>query len=151
LNPVKIGGYAGEKEKPLTDIVSGGEVSRIMLGLKSILSNADEIPTMIFDEIDSGVGARLGEIIAKKLLKISQNHQVIAVTHLPQIACRANRHLYINKYIKDNKTYIKLESLKGEEQLNEIARMIDGEQYGLISLEHAREMLYGKGIVKNEE
>jgi DNA repair protein RecN (Recombination protein N) len=139
---------AGEKEKTLADIISGGEVSRIMLGLKSILSDADEIPIMIFDEIDSGVGARLGEVVAKKLLKISYNHQVIAVTHLPQIACRANRHLYINKYVKNNKTDIQVRCLSGDEQIAEIARMLDGEQYGSISVEHAREMLYGKDSVK---
>jgi len=139
---------AGEKEKPLAYIISGGEVSRIMLGLKSILSEADEIPTMIFDEIDSGVGARLGEVVARKLAKISHNHQVIAVTHLPQIACRANRHLYINKYVEDNKTNIQVKCLSGNEQIAEIARMLDGEQYGSISIEHAREMLYGKDSVK---
>lgn len=139
---------AGENEKPLADIISGGEISRIMLGLKSILSEADEIPTMIFDEIDSGVGARLGEVVATKLAKISHNHQVIAVTHLPQIACSANRHLYINKYVKDNKTNIQVRCLSGDDQLAEIARMLDGEQYGSISLEHAREMLYGKDSVK---
>jgi DNA repair protein RecN (Recombination protein N) len=139
---------AGEKEKPLADIISGGEVSRIMLGLKSILSEADEIPTMIFDEIDSGVGARLGEVVATKLAKISHNHQVITVTHLPQIACRANKHLYINKDVKDNKTDIKVRCLSGDEQLAEIARMLDGDQYGSISLEHAREMLYRKDSVK---
>ncbi len=137
---------AGEKTKPLTDIVSGGEVSRIMLGLKSILSKADNIPTMIFDEIDSGVGARLGEVIADKLSNISQNHQVIAVTHLPQIASRADQHLYISKFVQENKTGIDLKRLEGKEQLAEIARMLDGEQYGSISLEHAREMLYRKGV-----
>jgi DNA repair protein RecN (Recombination protein N) len=142
---------AGEKEKPLADIISGGEVSRIMLGLKSILSKADQIPTMIFDEIDSGVGARLGEVIAQKLLKISQNHQIIAVTHLPQIACRARQHLYISKFVYQNKTGIQLKKLAGNEQLDEIARMLDGEQYGSISLEHAREMLYRKESFEDEK
>ncbi len=142
---------AGEKVKPLADIVSGGEVSRIMLGLKSILSKADQIPTMIFDEIDSGVGARLGEVIANKLSKISQNHQVIAVTHLPQIACRASQHLFISKFVYQKKTGIQLKKLYGNEQLDEIARMLDGEQYGSISLEHAREMLYRKEVSEDEK
>jgi len=146
-----IASNAGEKEKPLADIISGGEVSRIMLGLKSILSKADKIPTMIFDEIDSGVGARLGEIIANKLSKISHNHQVIAVTHLPQIACKANLHLYISKYIHHNKTGVQLKRLVGNEQLDEIARMLDGEQYGSISLEHARKMLFRKEPFKDEK
>ena len=135
----------GEKEKPLANIVSGGEVSRIMLGLKSILSKADQIPTMIFDEIDSGVGARLGEVIAQKLAKIARDHQVIAVTHLPQIACQANQHIFIDKYVSQNKTSITLKKLVGEEQLYEIARMLDGEKYGSISIEHARKMLSKKG------
>ena len=135
----------GEKIKSLAEIVSGGEVSRIMLGLKSVLGKSDQIPTMIFDEIDSGVGARLGEIIARKLVKIAKGHQVIAVTHLPQIACRANQHLYISKYISDNKTALSLKRLTGDEQLYEIARMLDGDKYGSISIEHARKMLYHKG------
>lgn len=134
---------AGEKLKPLSEIVSGGEVSRIMLGLKSILSKADQIPTMIFDEIDSGVGARLGETIAQKLVKLAHDHQVIAVTHLPQIACQADQHLYINKYTSQNKTTIELKKLSKDEQLYEIAKMLDGEKYGSISIEHARKMLDG--------
>jgi DNA repair protein RecN (Recombination protein N) len=141
----------GEKAKPLTEIVSGGEVSRIMLGLKSVLSRADQIPIMIFDEIDSGVGARLGDIIAHKLTKIAQDHQVIAVTHLPQIACQANQHLYISKSTYHNKTAITIKKLAGDEQLCEIARMLDGEQYGSISIEHARKMLYRKGADGNEK
>ncbi len=141
----------GERIKPLVDIVSGGEVSRIMLGLKSVLSRADQIPVMIFDEIDSGVGARLGEIVAGKLAKIAKDHQVIAVTHLPQIACRANQHLYISKYISDNKTALSLKRLAGEEQLYEIARMLDGDKYGFISIEHAKKMLYQKGKERNGE
>jgi DNA repair protein RecN (Recombination protein N) len=116
-----------------------------MLGLKSILSKADQIPTMIFDEIDSGVGARLGEVIAQKLAKIARDHQVIAVTHLPQIACQANQHIFIDKYVSQNKTSITLKKLVGEEQLYEIARMLDGEKYGSISIEHARKMLSKKG------
>ncbi len=135
----------GEKIKPLTDIVSGGEVSRIMLGLKSILSKADQVPIMIFDEIDSGVGARLGAIIARKLAKIAQNHQVIAVTHLPQIACQANQHLYISKHVSLNKTVLSIKKLAGDEQLYEIARMLDGDKYGSISIEHAEKMLQQKG------
>ena len=135
----------GEKVKPLSEIVSGGEVSRIMLGLKSILSKADQIPTMIFDEIDSGVGARLGENIAQKLAKLAESHQVIAVTHLPQIASLADQHLYISKYTSQKKTALTIKRLQGDEQLSEIARMLDGEKYGALSIEHARKMLYRKG------
>lgn len=141
----------GEKAKPLSEIVSGGEASRIMLGLKSILSEADQIPTMIFDEIDSGVGARLGETIAQKLAKLADKHQVIAVTHLPQIASLANLHLYISKHTSQNKTNLTLNKLTGDERLSEIARMLDGEKYGTLSIEHARKMLYRKGERLNEK
>ncbi len=141
----------GENLKPLAEIVSGGEISRIMLGLKSVLSKVDYIPTMIFDEIDSGVGARLGEIIAQKLLKISQYHQVITVTHLPQIASRAKQHLFISKYVHHNKTGILVKKLYGNAQVEEIAHMLDGEKYGSISIEHARKMLDREEILKDEK
>ena len=131
----------GERLRPLARIVSGGEVSRIMLALKSILSEVDQVPTLIFDEIDSGVGARLGEVIAQKLRNLSKKRQVICVTHLPQIACRAGRHFYIEKYILNNQTGIKLIEMRGEEQVKEIARMLDGSQMSKITIQHAQKML----------
>ena len=131
----------GEKLRPLARIVSGGEVSRIMLALKSILSEVDQVPTLIFDEIDSGVGARLGEVIAQKLKALSKKRQVICVTHLPQIACRAGRHFYIEKYILNNQTGIRLKEMEGEERVKEIARMLDGSQMGEITIQHAQKML----------
>jgi len=131
----------GERLRPLARIVSGGEVSRIMLALKSILSEVDQVPTLIFDEIDSGVGARLGEVIAQKLRNLSKKRQVICVTHLPQIACRAGRHFYIEKYISNNQTGIKLIEIGGEEQVKEIARMLDGSQMSKITIQHAQKML----------
>ena len=131
----------GEKLRPLARIVSGGEVSRIMLALKSILSEVDQVPTLIFDEIDSGVGARLGEIIAQKLKALSKKRQVICVTHLPQIACRAGRHFYIEKYILNGQTGIKLIEMRGKERIKEIARMLDGSQMSEITIQHAQKML----------
>jgi DNA repair protein RecN (Recombination protein N) len=131
----------GERLRPLARIVSGGEVSRIMLALKSILSEVDQVPTLIFDEIDSGVGARLGEVIAQKLKALSRKRQVICVTHLPQIACRAGRHFYIEKYILNNQTGIRLSEMKGEERVKEIARMLDGSQMSEITIRHAQKML----------
>ena len=131
----------GERLHPLARIVSGGEVSRIMLALKSILSEVDQVPTLIFDEIDSGVGARLGEVIAQKLRKLSKKRQVICVTHLPQIACRAGRHFYIEKYVLNNQTGIKLIEMRGEERVKEIARMLDGSQMSEITIQHAQKML----------
>jgi len=131
----------GERLRPLARIVSGGEVSRIMLALKSILSEVDQVPTLIFDEIDSGVGARLGEVIAQKLKALSKKRQVICVTHLPQIACRAGRHFYIEKYILNNQTGIRLKEMEGEERVKEIARMLDGSQMSEITIRHAQKML----------
>ncbi len=131
----------GERLRPLARIISGGEVSRIMLALKSILSEVDQVPTLIFDEIDSGVGARLGEVIAQKLKALSKKRQVICVTHLPQIACRAGRHFYIEKYILNNQTGIKLIEMKGKERIKEIARMLDGSQMSEITIQHAQKML----------
>jgi len=131
----------GEKLRPLARIVSGGEVSRIMLALKSILSEVDQVPTLIFDEIDSGVGARLGEVIAQKLRNISEKRQVICVTHLPQIACRARRHFYIEKYVLENQTGIRLKEMKGGDRVKEIARMLDGSQMSDITIQHAQKML----------
>ena len=131
----------GERLRPLARIVSGGEVSRIMLALKSILSEVDQVPTLIFDEIDSGVGARLGEVIAQKLKALSKKRQVICVTHLPQIACRAGRHFYIEKYILNNQTGITLKEMEGEERVKEIARMLDGSQMSEITIQHAQKML----------
>ena len=131
----------GERLRPLARIVSGGEVSRIMLALKSILSEVDQVPTLIFDEIDSGVGARLGEVIAQKLSKLSEKRQVICVTHLPQIACRAGRHFYVEKYVLNNQTEIKLNEMRDEERVKEIARMLDGSQMSEITIQHAQKML----------
>jgi len=131
----------GERLRPLARIISGGEVSRIMLALKSILSEVDQVPTLIFDEIDSGVGARLGEVIAQKLRNLSKKRQVICVTHLPQIACRAGRHFYIEKYILNNQTGITLNEMRGEERVKEIARMLDGSQMSEITIQHAQKML----------
>jgi len=131
----------GERLRPLARIISGGEVSRIMLALKSILSEVDQVPTLIFDEIDSGVGARLGEVIAQKLRNLSEKRQVVCVTHLPQIACRAGRHFYIEKYILNNQTGIKLREMRGEERVKEIARMLDGNQMSEITIRHAQKML----------
>ena len=131
----------GERLRPLARIVSGGEVSRIMLALKSILSEVDQVPTLIFDEIDNGVGARLGEIIAQKLKVLSRKRQVICVTHLPQIACKAGRHFYIEKYILNDQTGIRLREMEGEERVKEIARMLDGSQMSEITIRHAQKML----------
>ncbi len=116
----------GESVKSLNKIASGGEISRVMLALKSIIGNSDNINTMIFDEIDAGIGGQTATVVGEKLYKISLFRQVICITHLPQIACFADNHLLVEKYIKDNKTKISIKKMVSEDKVDEIARMMSG-------------------------
>ena len=131
----------GESLKSLNKVASGGEISRIMLALKSIISKVDNINTMVFDEIDTGIGGETAAIVGEKLFKISENKQVICITHLPQIACFADRHLFINKYIEKNKTKINISILSEQEKIQEISRMLSGRKESDISLMHAKELI----------
>ncbi|MHB8276789.1 MAG: DNA repair protein RecN [Candidatus Humimicrobiaceae bacterium] len=131
----------GESLKSLNKVASGGEISRIMLALKSIISKVDNINTMVFDEIDTGIGGETAAIVGEKLFKISENKQVICITHLPQIACFADRHLFINKYIEKNKTKINISILSEQEKIQEISRMLSGRKESDISLMHAEELI----------
>ncbi len=116
----------GEPFKPLTKIASGGETSRLMLGLKSILSAADATPTLIFDEIDAGISGRSGQIVGEKLWMLTRNHQVICVTHLPQIAAFADTHYNVNKQIFDDRTSTIVDELRPEQRVREIAQIMGG-------------------------
>ena len=129
----------GEPVKPLRKVASGGEVSRIMLALKNIAADRGGIPTMIFDEIDTGISGRMAQVVAQKLKNISDGRQVICVTHLPQIASMADRHFLISKQSDDEKTTTSLKQLKGGTRVEEIARLAGGDSS--VSLQHAREML----------
>jgi len=131
----------GEPPKPLTKIASTGEISRFTLALKGALSEADRVPVLIFDEIDIGVGGRSGEVIGKKLWALARSHQVICVTHLPQIAAFADAHYGIHKEAVGERTLSMLETLDGESRIGEIAAMLGGRQYGETSLESARELI----------
>jgi len=131
----------GEPLKPLAKIASGGEMSRIMLAIKKILADADRIPTLIFDEIDMGVGGGTALKIGQKLHFISSGHQVICVTHLAQIACMADCHYYISKTGSGERTVTVVSKLEGEEIVREIARLMGGSDETEISLSHAREIL----------
>ncbi len=135
----------GEPLKPLSKIASGGEISRVMLGLKTLLGAADRIPTMVFDEIDTGIGGKIAEIVGKKLEHISSAHQVVCITHLPQIASKGSAHLYVEKQIEQEHTVTTIRLLPGQKRLEEIARMLGGETITKTSLQHAREML-GKNV-----
>lgn len=130
----------GEDLKPLTRIASGGEISRLMLALKALTADQEQVPTMIFDEIDSGIGGKTAQKVAEKLDQISSRRQVITITHLPHIASMADKHLFIDKEIKDGTTRTRVIELKSSDRTQELARMLEGEQ-SETALSHAREML----------
>ncbi len=140
-----ISANAGELPKPLAKIASGGELSRIMLAIKNVLADADNIGTMIFDEIDTGVSGRAAQKIAMKLHQVSQGRQVICVTHLAQIAAQGDVHLFISKSVRDGKTYTQVSSLLNESRVEEIARIMGGIEITDLQLQSAREMLEKAG------
>ena len=131
----------GEPLKPLAKIASGGEISRIMLALKTALAKVDNIPLLIFDEIDVGIGGEIASLVGKKLKKLSQNHQVICITHLQQIASYGDHHFRVFKTQRGERTVTEVKELSKDERVEEIARMIAGEEITDLSLEHAREFL----------
>ncbi|MFB0526627.1 MAG: DNA repair protein RecN [bacterium] len=131
----------GEDLKPINQIASGGEISRIMLALKTILAQADQIPTLIFDEIDVAIGGRIAQVVGRKMRDLFPNHQVICVTHLPQIAVFASNHYFVGKKISGGRTKTMVSVLDKKEKESEIARMLGGERLTEITLKHAREMI----------
>lgn len=139
----------GEGLKPLSKIISGGEMSRIMLGFKSILAEYDGIPTLIFDEIDTGISGRTAQVVGEKIKKISKNHQVISISHLPQIAALADSHYLINKASVSNKSITTITKLSYEERVLEMARILGGVDVTDTTLNHAREMLEMTKKLKN--
>lgn len=130
----------GEGVKPLAKIASGGELSRIMLGIKSVLAGKDDIDTLIFDEIDTGISGRTAQRVSEKMADISKNHQIICITHLPQIASMADTHFMIHKHIVDGFTKTDISPLSGEGIVEEIARMLGGSEITDIVMENARQM-----------
>ena len=131
----------GEPLKPLTKIASGGELSRIMLALKSIFSKHQGITSIIFDEVDTGVSGRVAQSMAEKIYKISNGSQVLCITHLPQVAAMADAHLYISKETKGDRTVTSISELKTEEKVKEVARMISGVEITDLTKQHASELL----------
>ncbi len=130
----------GEEPKPLHMVASGGELSRIMLAVKTVLADDDDIPTLIFDEIDTGISGRTAQMVSEKLSYIGRNHQVLCITHLPQIASMADRHYLIEKSSRTGKTETRIHKLDGEESVTELARLLGGAQITEAVLENAREM-----------
>ncbi len=130
----------GEPVKPLARIASGGELSRIMLALKSVAKRA-EVPTLVFDEIDTGIGGRTAQVLGEKLASLARKCQVMCVTHLPQVASRAAHHFSVDKVVEGGRSYVRLRTLNGEERVKELARMLGAEEGSSIAAQHAREML----------
>ncbi|HHW02673.1 MAG TPA: DNA repair protein RecN [Thermoanaerobacterales bacterium] len=131
----------GEPLKPLAKIISGGETSRIMLAMKNIMAKVDNIPCLIFDEIDTGIGGRTAQIVGEKLAMVARSHQVLCVTHSPQIASLGDAHFLIKKQTTDGITSTKVSELTGDERINELARMLGGAKITDNTLAHAGEML----------
>ena len=131
---------AGQPLKPLNKVASGGEMSRFMLAVKNITADTDKVDTMIFDEIDIGISGETANVLALKLAKIGQNHQVICVTHLAQVASFGKTHFYISKAVENEKTKTSLKILNEELRIKEIARIIGGE-ISDFSMAHAKLML----------
>jgi len=133
----------------LAKIASGGETSRLMLGLKNVLARADEVPSLIFDEIDQGIGGRVGLVVGHKLWNLSRSHQVFCVTHLPQLAAFGDEHYQVQKLIMEQRTLTRVEQLEGESRLLELSQMLGEVSEGTLMSAHelmqvARQMSKGK-------
>ena len=141
----------GLAPQPLRKIASGGELSRIMLALKGVLAAGDRVSVLVFDEIDSNVGGRLGSIIGNKLRALATHHQVLCITHLPQIASYGDRHLTVRKEVHDGLTSTKVRPMAGAERLEELAEMIGGERITETTRAQARELLESAGVATSAE
>jgi DNA repair protein RecN (Recombination protein N) len=137
---------AGETSKSLARVASGGETARMMLALKSVLADSDRTPTLVFDEVDVGIGGRSGQMVGVKLQHLSVDHQVIVITHLPQIAAVAEHHFKIRKESEHGRTISRVMLLEDSERIDELAAMIDGEPPSATSRKAALEMLERAGI-----
>jgi DNA repair protein RecN (Recombination protein N) len=135
----------GFEPGPVSRIASGGELSRVMLALKTVLARVDEVPSLVFDEIDAGVGGRVGHRVAEKLAAVAEEHQVFVITHLPQIAARAAAHFRVEKRSVEGRAATDVERLTGDGRVTELARMLGGDAESGVSREHARELLEGSG------
>ena len=132
----------GEPPKPLKKIASGGELSRVMLSIKTVLADSDKISTLVFDEIDTGIGGEIGLAVGEHLSDLGKSKQILCITHLASIAVRADNHIKVDKIVQEGRTFTEIKVIAGEERVTEIARMLSGDTAGIASLEHARELLH---------
>ncbi len=133
----------GEELRALKAIASSGEISRVMLALKAVLARHDKVPVLLFDEIDANLGGEMGNAVGRKLATVASAHQVLCITHLPQVAVCGQHHLVVQKAIRDGRTYVGIEPATGDARASEIARMLGGQDLTSVTLQHAREMLQG--------
>jgi DNA repair protein RecN (Recombination protein N) len=138
-----ISANPGQKPQPLAKIASGGELSRMSLSIQVIASDGSAIPTMVFDEVDSGIGGGVAEMVGRRLQEIGENRQVLCVTHLPQVASLADHHFRISKVSDGKSTRTGLQILGNDERIEELARMLGGVEITTKTLAHAGEMLAG--------
>ena len=131
----------GHDARPLARVASGGELSRVMLALKTILARLDHVPTLVFDEVDAGIGGRVGLQVGETLRRVASYHQVFAITHLPQIAARAHHHIVVSKGARGGVTTADVSVVGGDERVAELARMLGGDSDSAVSQAHARELL----------
>lgn len=134
----------GEPMRPLRDIASSGEISRVMLAIKAVLAKHDRIPVLVFDEIDSNVGGEMGNAIGSKLATVAELRQVICITHLPQVAAFGTQHFVVAKQVRDSRTLTSITEVDGDDRAEEVARMLGGRDLTSVALQHARELLQGK-------
>jgi DNA repair protein RecN (Recombination protein N) len=143
--PVKVEiGYApaaSQPARPLSRIASGGELSRVMLALKGVLREADQVSTLVFDEVDAGIGGATASSVGRRLANLSRSHQVIVVTHLAQVAAFADAHLVVSKRVEDGDAVTTVTSAEGDSRVIELARMLSGDDSSETGLAHARELL----------
>ncbi len=131
----------GFDPRPLSQVASGGELSRVMLALETILARVDAVPSIVFDEVDAGIGGMVAAKVGEKLQRVAEHHQVLAITHLPQIAARAHHHLFVRKLDADDATATEVSVLDDEARVREVARMLGGDPGSAASIAHARELI----------
>ena len=131
----------GEPARPLREIASTGEIARVMLAVKAVVAAHDEIPVLVFDEIDSNIGGEVGRAVGERLRAVAAHHQVVAITHLPQSAVYGERHLTVSKTVSGGRTRSTVRVLEGDERVDEIARMLGGASLTSVVERHARELI----------
>lgn len=137
---------AGETMRPLRAIASSGEISRVMLSVKAVLARHDRIPLLVFDEIDANVGGEIANAVGEKLAQVGNTHQLIAITHLPQVAACGTTHFAVSKSVQDGRTFTRIGKLTEDDRAEEVARMLGGKDSTRVTLQHARELLAAQEI-----